>query len=108
MEPKTMIKVMRMLNKFLLIGLSVVVITIVSIYMVCFLLGPPPLAHEQPTIYYAGTGEILAEETGLEKRIWVDLDHISPEVIDATIAIEDQHFYEHHGFDLKRIIGDRK
>lgn len=100
-----MIKVMRMLNKFLLIGLSVVVITIVSIYMVCFLLGPPPLAHEQPTIYYAGTGEILAEETGLEKRIWVDLDHISPEVIDATIAIEDQHFYEHHGFDLKRIIG---
>ncbi len=28
---------------------------------------------------------------------------MSPHVIEATIAVEDRKFYEHHGFDLKRI-----
>lgn len=35
---------------------------------------------------------------------WVSLDNISPNVINATIAIEDKKFYDHRGFDYLRII----
>ncbi len=36
-----------------------------------------------------------------ENRFLVSLDQISPFVIQATLAIEDRRFYDHHGFDLK-------
>jgi 1A family penicillin-binding protein len=35
---------------------------------------------------------------------WMGLDEISKNVKDATISIEDKHFYSHHGFDYLRII----
>ena len=38
-----------------------------------------------------------------EQRIEVPLGQISPRLIQALIATEDQRFYEHHGFDLRRI-----
>ena len=40
-----------------------------------------------------------------EQRIEVPLDQVSPHLIDAMLAIEDQRFYDHHGFDLVRIGG---
>jgi 1A family penicillin-binding protein len=39
-----------------------------------------------------------------EQRIPVALDHISPNLIHAILAVEDQRFYDHHGFDLARIL----
>lgn len=38
-----------------------------------------------------------------EQRIEVPLDQMSPHLKDAVLAIEDQRFYEHGGFDLVRI-----
>jgi membrane peptidoglycan carboxypeptidase len=40
-----------------------------------------------------------------EQRIEVRLKDISPHVIKALIAVEDQRFYEHRGFDPVRLIG---
>ncbi|CDQ38266.1 transglycosylase domain-containing protein [Virgibacillus salexigens] len=76
---------------------------IVGIYLISFLLGPPELANEQNTILYSNSGEIIGEESGLENRQWVDLNDMSNDLIQATLAIEDRNFYEHHGFDFKRI-----
>ncbi len=39
---------------------------------------------------------------GDENRIWVDIENIPQNLIDAFIAIEDQRFYEHGGVDWKR------
>ena len=39
-----------------------------------------------------------------EQRIPVGLDHISPNLIQAVLSVEDQRFYDHHGFDLVRIV----
>lgn len=57
----------------------------------------------------AETPSILMSEDGKElavfkrmNREWIELDEISPHVIDALIATEDHRFYEHHGVDLKR------
>ena len=37
-------------------------------------------------------------------RKWVSLNNISEDLINSTIYSEDKHFYEHHGFDIPRII----
>ena len=39
-----------------------------------------------------------------EQRIDVPLADVSPNLVHAIIAIEDQRFYDHHGFDLIRIL----
>jgi 1A family penicillin-binding protein len=39
-----------------------------------------------------------------EQRIDVPLSRMSPNIQHAIVAIEDQRFYEHHGFDLLRIV----
>ncbi len=38
-----------------------------------------------------------------ERRMEVPLDRVSPHLLDALLAIEDQRFYDHAGFDLVRI-----
>jgi 1A family penicillin-binding protein len=38
-----------------------------------------------------------------EQRIEVPLAQMSPHLVNALLAIEDQRFYEHHGFDVRRI-----
>ncbi|MFC4184140.1 transglycosylase domain-containing protein [Saccharococcus thermophilus] len=67
--------------------------------------GAPPVAVPQTTIFYADDGTKIGESDNGQTRYWVHLDDISPYVAQATIAVEDRKFYEHHGFDIKRIIG---
>lgn len=51
--------------------------------------------------YYDRSGEhVLWQDYDAVKRIPVPTDNISPYVKQATIAIEDQNFYEHGAFDL--------
>jgi 1A family penicillin-binding protein len=38
-----------------------------------------------------------------EQRLEVPLTQVSPNLVHAVIAIEDQRFYDHHGFDVWRI-----
>jgi penicillin-binding protein 1A len=40
-----------------------------------------------------------------EQRIEVPLDRVSPRLIDAILAIEDQRFYDHNGIDVVRVAG---
>src|SRR5690625_5296067 len=78
---------------------------VMAIYFVSFLLGPPSLMNEQKTVKYSHDQEVIGEENGAKNLDRVSLDHISPKLIDATLAVEDRHFYQHHGFDIKRIFG---
>jgi len=40
---------------------------------------------------------------GSESKEWINLEEISPYLVDATLSIEDKHFFSHHGFDFLRI-----
>lgn len=40
-----------------------------------------------------------------ENRIWVEYKKIPKDMVNAFVAIEDERFYKHHGFDLKRLMG---
>jgi len=54
--------------------------------------------------YYDRTGEILLwEDYDAVKRVPVELENISENLIEATIAIEDRSFYEHSGFNVRGI-----
>ncbi|MEJ9210545.1 PBP1A family penicillin-binding protein [Bacillus smithii] len=78
---------------------------ILAIFSYAKLLGPPPLSVPQSTLLYADDGTLIGESSHGEKRYWVKIEDVSPYLLDATVSIEDQKFYEHHGFDLKRIAG---
>lgn len=69
------------------------------------LMGEPEVAVPQSTIYYAADGQVIGESYTGEKRYWVGLDKVSPYLVQATLAVEDKKFFEHHGFDFKRMAG---
>ncbi|MDC3416803.1 transglycosylase domain-containing protein [Aquibacillus salsiterrae] len=80
-------------------------ILVLGLYLYTFSLGPPSLASSQNTIYYSANGQVIGEENSVENRYWVPLDDISDTLIEATLLTEDRNFYEHDGFDIKRIFG---
>lgn len=74
-----------------------------GILLYCYAAGPPPLMNEKATMYYSEDGESIGTETGTQNRKWVQLQDISPYLIEATLLTEDRGFYNHFGFDFKRI-----
>ena len=96
----------KLLSKLMMIGIVLIGFSMGLLYVVTVFMGPPELQVPQTTIYYDNDEQVISESNqDGQNRYWVDLEHISPYVIDATIAIEDRHFYEHMGFDFKRIGG---
>lgn len=58
------------------------------------------LAVAQSTTIYDREGNVLYVKYGEENREYKSLNQISPNVVKATIAIEDDQFYNHPGFDM--------
>lgn len=87
------------------IGLILLFIILLSLWMYAKILGPPPLAVPESTLYYSDSGDVIGETNSGQKRYWVPIESISPELIQATVAVEDRQFYSHHGFDMRRIGG---
>ena len=58
------------------------------------------LLQAQSTLIMDREGNILYAVHGEENRKIVPLRNISPYLTDATIAVEDDQFYDHIGFDL--------
>lgn len=49
-------------------------------------------------------GKLLYEIYADQNRTPINVDSLPPHVVQATIAIEDQNFYSHHGFDTGGIL----
>lgn len=86
----------RILVAFLLWGsvtaVSLVGLSALAVFAIGWT-GPPP------TFNMAGVAM-----SGVEvRRTWVDLKDVSPHIVRAVIASEDQNFCSHNGFDLKEI-----
>lgn len=85
-----------------LIGLLVLGMSALLLY--CYTLGAPSLQHQENTVFYSQSQEVIAVEHGLENRYWISLDEMPAHFIQATLQTEDRRFYDHYGFDFKRII----
>jgi monofunctional biosynthetic peptidoglycan transglycosylase len=86
----------RILVGFLLwtgiLGFGFIGVSLLAVFAIGWT-GPPP------TLNMAGTAM-----KGIEVRsTWVDLKDMSPHIVRAVIASEDQNFCTHDGFDLKEI-----
>ncbi len=53
--------------------------------------------------FYDSYGNLIHEIGNTNKNNWIELDKISPLMIDAILAIEDHTFYQHNGFNYQRI-----
>lgn len=51
------------------------------------------------------TDGAIVYDFSVERRLWISLDSIPSQLINAVIAIEDRRFYQHHGIDIRRIFG---
>ncbi len=73
-------------------------------YMRQYQPGPLPRIF-QTTRLYDRKGRLLAETFGEGRRVWVSLDKVSQNLIDATVAVEDATFFTNTGIDPARIAG---
>ena len=60
-------------------------------------------AHAQNSVVYDINGQKIATLTNNEGRILINSGDIAPVMKEATVAIEDQRFYEHRGVDFQGI-----
>jgi len=94
----------RLLRSLIALCILLPLMAIGGLYAASYLAGPPPLDHLQKTVYYSMDDEQIDNDSG-KSPAYVPIEDISENLIQATIAIEDHNFYEHHGFDVKRIFG---
>lgn len=60
--------------------------------------------HSQVSEIYDRDGKLLTEYGTTENVEWVKLEDCPKRLIDAFISIEDERFYSHIGFDIKRLL----
>ncbi|KXH83936.1 transglycosylase domain-containing protein [Sporosarcina sp. HYO08] len=105
-EIRKMKKKRSVLRGYLLLALSIVtaVLTVfLSLRLYAQVTGAPSLSVPKASVFLDHNGKQIGDRFSAERRYWVELEEISPFLIDAVIATEDRNFYNHHGFDYKRI-----
>ena len=60
--------------------------------------------NDRTSFIYDGEGELITEYYNLENRSWVSYDEIPTMLKYAVVASEDETFFEHSGFNFKRIV----
>ena len=88
--------------KICLVLLIIFLISLASLY-VCAYFAPTLDIKNSGHFYIYDSKENLVYQGSSSSR-WVDLEDVSPYIIDAVISVEDKNFYKHNGFDYLRII----
>lgn len=84
-------------------AISAVIVGFIAIRIYAQIAGAPPLTVPKASVFLDNNGNRIGDYFTAERRYWVELDEISPYLVDATIAVEDKDYYEHNGFDYSRI-----
>ena len=96
---------MKFFKRIIKLFIFIIIISIIFIYGLYFYAKKLPMLEiRDVNNFYLYDNNNNLYFQGIGQNEWVDLDNISDYVIKGTLEIEDHHFYQHHGFDLKRII----
>ncbi|WP_144512050.1 transglycosylase domain-containing protein [Bacillus sp. FJAT-22090] len=76
---------------------------LVTLRVYAQIVGAPIVQVPISSVFLDNQGNVIGDRFKEQRRYWVSLDEISPFISQAVIAVEDQEFYEHHGFDYSRI-----
>lgn len=93
---------------FIIIFTTLVVSTVVGIYMVGIYNKGVDISNIKSTAIphiYDGKGNEISVIYDNETRVYTKLSEVPKYVYTSFIAIEDKRFYDHHGFDVKRFSG---
>jgi len=88
---------------WLIVSVSAICTVLLGLRIYAQVLGPPSLAVSNATVFLDRNGNSIGDRFAEQRRYWVTLEEMSPFITDALLAVEDQEFYEHHGFDYTRI-----
>lgn len=91
-------KIFKKLGKFLIVLIGLFILGNLGLYIYCLI--TPKIQISRNQSYYLYDNK---EKQIFNNYSWVELDDISPYLIDATLSTEDKHFYYHIGFDYLRI-----
>lgn len=89
--------------KLVLFAALLALIAVVAVFGYAITQGPPSLMTEQNTVYYSQSEDVIGEDHGAEERYWMSIEDMPASIKQATVAIEDRRFYDHFGFDWKRM-----
>lgn len=98
MIPLKIIKFALKLTTFLFISFIVVII---GLYTYAYLSPKLDLKASGSMYIYDSKEDLIYQ--GSSSNEWVNIEDISPYVLDAVVAVEDKNFYKHNGFDYLRI-----
>jgi len=84
---------------------SAIVVAFIALRVYVQVAGAPPLTVPKASIFLDENENQIGDHFTNERRYWVDLDEISPYLVQAAVAVEDKDFYKHGGFDFSRIAG---
>ncbi len=84
---------------FFIIFVSIIII---GLYTYAYFTPKIGLKKTNQLYIYDNKENIIYQGSGSSK--WVDLKNISSDLINAILSTEDKNFYNHQGFDFKRII----
>lgn len=80
------------------------ILALLLMLLVAKIAGPMDIPEVQPAVFYDNTGKVIGK-WDTSNRQWVPVGQMAPSLKLATLAAEDRHFFQHHGFDLRRIAG---
>jgi len=96
-------------TKILIVGFAVGIVLFISLFI--YFGRDLPTSEElenavfsESTKIYDRNETLLYEIFGNEKRTVVNIEDVSPYLIQATLAAEDDEFYKHPGFDIKALL----
>ena len=91
-------KILKKLGKIFVFFVLILCLCFMGLYIYCLVTPKIEITRNQSYYLYDNEGDLL-----FNNYSWVELDDISPYLIEATLSTEDKHFYYHIGFDFIRI-----
>ncbi len=91
----------RIIKIFIFI-MIVLLVLLISAFLYAKISPKPEIRSANSISLYDNNNVIFFQGSG--NKVWVKLNDISKNVINATISTEDKNFYKHKGFDIFRII----
>ena len=95
-------KKVRFLFKLIILGFISFIVIIIGLYTYAYLSPKLDLKTSGSLYLYDNNNELIYQ--GSRNNEWANIEDISEYLINATVAVEDKNFFNHHGFDYLRII----
>jgi 1A family penicillin-binding protein len=106
-EPR-MLRFVKWVSKLFIVSLIMMIIAIILTILALLYLRSqplPPHVLQETTTLYAADGQVLDTIHQGQNRTYIPITEMPDHLLQATLAVEDQRFFEHFGIDVKRVIG---